>query len=144
VGRLLRGKDAFAIVLAMYQRIAADVLSSPVLLHQIGSKRPKTRKPVARIDIVLDDVKGKIVKSAEAPDGDSKQGANPERRMFQDKQRCRENSNEEEKDAFELNPVWIREVFHGWPQPSAEQQGVKFKFQLGHGRVLELAAMSVM
>jgi len=61
---------------------------------------------------MLDDVKGKVVEAAEAPDRDSQQNGDLEMRILVEKQNGGEDPDEEEEEALELNPGGVGEVLH--------------------------------
>ena len=57
---------------------------SPALGHEIDEKGPEAREAIARINVVLDDVKREIVKATETPNSDSQQGSELAGRVFED------------------------------------------------------------
>jgi hypothetical protein len=54
--------------------------------QNVPHKRPESGKPILRIHVMLDDVKRTVIKSAEAPDGNSEEQRNLDFRMLDDEQ----------------------------------------------------------
>src|SRR5437879_13543683 len=57
--------------------------------REVTGKGPKSRKPIFGVHVMLDHIKRKIIKSAEAPDGNGQQQSDLERRLFQHQQKGR-------------------------------------------------------
>ena len=79
---------------------------------QVNHKRPEPREPKSGIDVVFNHVECKVVKPAETPDANSQQHADPPRRVFEEEQDGRQNSDDKEQQAFEFDPARVGEVFH--------------------------------
>jgi hypothetical protein len=80
---------------------AAGGLSAPG--PEINEKRPQAREAIAWIHVLLNHIKGEIVKPAETPDRDRQQDGGFDGRVFQDQEEGRENANDQEKNSFELD-----------------------------------------
>lgn len=91
----------------------SDWHSSAPAREQISGERPQAGEAVAGIDVVFDDVEGKVVEPAEAPDRDAEQQRGFQFQVFGEQERRGENPHDEEQDAFEFDPAGIGEVFHG-------------------------------
>ena len=61
---------------------------------------------------MLDHVKGKVVEPAKAPDRDREQQNGLYTLMLIDQQQSRKNSDHQEKDSLELDPIRILKLFH--------------------------------
>jgi hypothetical protein len=61
---------------------------------------------------MLDHVKRKVIRAAQAPDRDAQQQHNPKFGMFHDEQGGGGQTRGEKEDTFRFNPTRICEVFH--------------------------------
>jgi hypothetical protein len=82
----------------------ALILVSP---EQITRERPETRKPVARIHILLYHIKREIIKPAEAPDRNRQQHTRFQSRLIENQQRRRERADNQKQNSFQLNPASV-------------------------------------
>src|SRR5260370_9457607 len=60
--------------------------------YQVHRKRPKSRKSVARINIMFDHIKCKVIETAKAPDRYSQQQNNLEIRVLEDQHQVKNDS----------------------------------------------------
>ena len=67
---------------ALIPRSESLVVNSS-LVKDVLEERPQSRKPVARIDVVLDNIKRKVVRPGEAPDGNRQQHSDLDRWILQ-------------------------------------------------------------
>jgi len=69
-------------------RVSASVWS--FFLKQVASKREKPRKPVTRVNIVLDHVERKIIETAKGPHGNDDEKARLRYGMFEEQKSRRQ------------------------------------------------------
>src|SRR5262249_22549600 len=80
--------------------------------QEVSSKSDQTREAKCRIDIVLDDVKGEVVKPAERPYRYPEQHRNAEARMLKDKKSGSTQTNYQKRNPFQFDQSGTFEVSH--------------------------------
>ena len=84
-----------------------------LLTQEVTSEVDKAREAVAGIDVVLDDVEREVVGTAEGPDRENEQKRGLKRRVGQQDGRGREQAQQKEQGAFEVQEFWVLDVWHG-------------------------------
>ena len=81
-------------------------------LEHVTKERIKTREAVGRVDVILDNVKSKIVGTTKGPDCQCEKKAGPESWTFNEQQGGRGQANKEEQAALEPDNFRVFEVSH--------------------------------
>jgi hypothetical protein len=82
-------------------------------LEKITCERNQPGKFVTGVNVLLDDVKREIVKPAAAPDRHCEQPGRLPSWVVEKNQQCSGQADEEKQAAFQFDPKWIRQFFHG-------------------------------
>lgn len=80
--------------------------------NEITRKRPKPRKSISGIDVMLDHIKSKVIKPAETPHRYTQQNRHLDVGMLHQQQAGRNQSNHQEQKPFKLYPARTRDVSH--------------------------------
>ena len=84
------------------------------LLNDIAGDRPQSSKPELRVYISLQDIKGKVVRSAECPDYQCQEQCSLESGRFHPKQPRRSQRDDEEENSFQPDQLRATQICHSY------------------------------
>ena len=84
------------------------------LLKDIAGDRPQSSKPELRVYISLQDIKGKVVRSAECPNYQCQEQRSLESGRFHPKQPRRSQRDDEEENSFQPDQLGATQIFHSY------------------------------
>src|ERR1039458_3355122 len=103
-------------------------------LKDIAGDRPQSSKPEVRVHISLQDVKGKVVRSAECPNYQCQQQRGLEGGRFHPKQPRRSQRDEEEENSFQPDQPGATQIFHSYGILARRCDGINPIARGGRGR----------
>ena len=83
-------------------------------MKEIAGEGEEAGEAVFGIDVFVDDVEGEIVETAKTPDADGEQCGGLEGGAVEKEQSGGGEADEQEEEAFELDPERVGKVAHGW------------------------------
>ena len=82
------------------------------LLKDVASDRPQACKPELRVHVSLQNIKGKVVRTAECPDCQRQKQRRFEGGRFRPNQPRRSERDDEEENSFQPDQLWTPQIFH--------------------------------